>query len=235
VDEKPLSLQVYETIKKDIVSLKYPPGSCLKERELAQSMGVSRTPVREAIQRLSQEFWIISGDGKKMQVRPITLADVDEVIQIRTVIENAAIDWLIQNGETRIVAAQFDSFLDEMRRTNEQYVFANLDLNSHRLIIASMKNERLMRFWSTVQEEVIRMGLTALKGKYRFSEVINEHEVLVNALWKKDSIEIKHAMQNHLKNSFSSLLASLEIPAKSIESDNGNRSITDALMMNLSY
>ena len=99
VDERPLSQQVYETIKKDIVSLKYPPGSFLKERELAESLGVSRTPVREAIQRLSQEFWVISGDGKKMQVRPITIADVHEIIQIRNIVEYSAIDWLMNNGE----------------------------------------------------------------------------------------------------------------------------------------
>ena len=119
VDERPLSQQVYETIKKDIVSLKYPPGSFLKERELAESLGVSRTPVREAIQRLSQELWVISGDGKKMQVRPITLADVHEIIQIRNIVEYSAIDWVINYGEPRVIAGQLDSILTEMKKVKE--------------------------------------------------------------------------------------------------------------------
>jgi DNA-binding GntR family transcriptional regulator len=182
VEDKPLSLQVYEAIKKDIVSLKYPPGSYLRERELAENLGVSRTPVREAIQRLSQEFWIISGDGKKMQVRPVTAADVREIIQIRNIIEFSAIDWLVSEGEPRVVAGQLDSILNEMKKTTEQYVFTSLDLSSHSLIIKSMQNERLIRFWATIQEEVVRMGLMALRGEYRFKEVIQEHEILVNAL-----------------------------------------------------
>ena len=212
MEDKPLSLQVYEAIKKDIVSLKYPPGSYLKERELAENLGVSRTPVREAIQRLSQEFWIISGDGKKMQVRPVTAADVREIIQIRNIIEFSAIDWLVTEGEPRVVAGQLDSILNEMKKTTEQYVFTNLDLSSHSLIIKSMQNERLIRFWATIQEEVIRMGLMALRGEYRFKEVIQEHEILVNALWKKDPEEVKASMKDHLEKSFASLLAHLDIP-----------------------
>lgn len=212
MEDKPLSLQVYEAIKKDIVSLKYPPGSYLRERELAESLGVSRTPVREAIQRLTQEFWIISGDGKKMQVRPVTAADVREIIQIRNIIEFSAIDWLVTEGEPRVVAGQLDSILNEMKKTTEQYVFTNLDLSSHSLIIKSMQNERLIRFWATIQEEVIRMGLMALRGEYRFKEVIQEHEILVNALWKKDPEEVKASMKDHLEKSFASLLAHLDIP-----------------------
>lgn len=212
MDEKPLSLQVYEAIKKGIVSLKYPPGSYLRERELAESLGVSRTPVREAIQRLSQEFWIISGDGKKMQVRPVTAADIREIIQIRNIIEFSAIDWLVSQGEPRVVAGQLDSILNEMKKTTEQYVFTSLDLSSHSLIIKSMQNERLIRFWATIQEEVVRMGLMALRGEYRFKEVIQEHEILVNALWKKDPEEVKAAMKNHLEKSIASLLSNLDIP-----------------------
>lgn len=212
VDERPLSQQVYETIKKDIVSLKYPPGSFLKERELAESLGVSRTPVREAIQRLSQELWVISGDGKKMQVRPITLADVHEIIQIRNIVEYSAIDWVINYGEPRVIAGQLDSILTEMKKVKEQYSFTNLDLSSHCLIINSMQNERLTRFWATIQEEVVRMGLMALRGEYRFEEVIHEHEALVNALWKKDPEEVREAMKEHLEHSFDSLLAHLDVP-----------------------
>ena len=212
MDERPLSLQVYETIKRDIVSLKYPPGSFLRERELAESLGVSRTPIREAIQRLSQEFWVISGDGKKMQVRQVTAADVREIIQIRNIIEFAAIENLVTKGEPRVVAGQLDSILGEMKKTKEQYIFTSLDLSSHTLIIKSMLNERILRFWYTVQEEVVRMGLMALRGKYRFEEVISEHEVLVNALWNKNPTEVKEAMENHLEKSFASLLAHIDVP-----------------------
>lgn len=211
MEEKPLSIQVYEKIKESIISLEYPPGSMLTERELAQSMGVSRTPVREALQRLSQERWVISGDGKRIQVRPVTLSDVHEIIQIRNIVEYSALDWLVRKGEPRVVAGQLDSILNEMKRAEDQYTFTSLDLSFHSMVVSSMRNDRLMRFWSTVKEEVVRMGLMALRGKDRFNEVIKEHEMFVESLWNKDTKKVQGAMHEHLENSYTSLLASLEI------------------------
>ena len=63
----------------------------------------------------------------------------------------------------------------------------------------------------------------ALRGEYRFEEVIHEHEILVNALWKKDPEEVKGAMKDHLEKSFASLLAHLDIPEGAFNSKfNGN-------------
>lgn len=210
MEEKSLSAQVYEKIKGGIISLKYPPGSVLKERELSESLGVSRTPVREAIQRLSQEFWLVPGEGKRMQVRPVTIADVHEIIQIRNLMEYAAIDEMLKNGEPRVVAGQLDSILNDMKSATEEYVFTTLDLKFHYLVVESMKNDRLLRFWSTVQDEVLRMGLLVLKGKDRWHEVIKEHEHLVDMLWNKDAEKIKFAMKEHLEHSYAALIRDLE-------------------------
>lgn len=210
MEEKSLSVQVYEKIKADIISLKYPPSSVLKERELSESLGVSRTPVREAIQRLSQESWLVPGEGKRMQVRPVTIADVHEIIQIRNIVEYSAIDELLQNGESRVLAGQLDSILNEMKETTDEYSFTTLDLKFHYILVQSMNNERLLRFWSTVQEEVLRMGLLALRGQDRWEEVIREHELLVETLWNKEAEEVRRAMKNHLEHSYAALTSDLK-------------------------
>lgn len=206
MEEKSLSAQVYEKIKAGIISLKYPPGSVLKERELSESLGVSRTPVREAIQRLSQESWLVPGEGKRMQVRPVTIADVHEIIQIRNLVEYAALGDLLKNGEPRVAAGQLDSILNEMKSATEVYTLTTLDLKFHYLVVESMKNERLLRFWSTVQDEVLRMGLLMLKRKDRWGEVISEHERLVEMLWNKDAEKTRLAMKEHLENSYAALI-----------------------------
>jgi len=71
LEKKNLTLQVYQGIKNCMINLDYPPGSFLKEREVAEKFGVSRTPVREAFQRLHHEGWLLIGEGKKIQVRPV--------------------------------------------------------------------------------------------------------------------------------------------------------------------
>lgn len=211
MEDKPLSLQVYEKIKEGIISLKFPPGTVLKERELSESLGVSRTPIREAIQRLLQEAWLVPDDGgKKMQVRPVTLKDAYEIIQIRNIVEYSAIDELVKNGGTRMLAADLDVILNSMKEAGDEFTFTSLDLKFHNLLVKSMKNERLLRFWNTVQEEVLRMGLLALKGQDRWNEVIKEHEFLVEALWDKNPENIKQAMHNHLEHSYASLITNLE-------------------------
>lgn len=210
MEDKPLSVQVYEKIKHDIISLKYQPSSILKERELSETLGVSRTPIREAIQRLSQEGWLVPGDGKRLKIRPVTLADVYEIIQIRNIIEYSAIDLLLECGETRVLAGRLDMILEDMKKSSEEYQFTSLDLQFHRLLVLSMKNARIEHFWNTIQEEILRMALLVIRGKDRWDGVIMEHEQLVNALWNKDPGQIKEAMRNHLEHSYESLIRNLE-------------------------
>ena len=204
-EKSSLSAQVYESIKEGIISLKYSPRSVLKERELSESLGVSRTPVREAIQRLAQESWLVPGDGKRMQVRPITAKDVHEIIQIRNLVEYAAVDELLANGSPRVIAGQLDSILNEMKAAEEEYSLVTLDLKFHNLLVESMNNGRLLRFWCAVQDEVKRIGLLRLQGKNRWQEVINEHERLVEMLWNKDPEKAKVALREHLEHSYANL------------------------------
>lgn len=205
-----LSDQVYENIKNGIISLKYPPYSAIKEREISENLGVSRTPVREAIQRLTQEAWLVPGEGKRMQVRPITSKDVHEIIQIRNLVEYSALDELFARGEPRVIAGQLDFILNEMKAAQEEYSLVTLDLKFHNLLVESMNNGRLLRFWCAVQDEVKRMGLLRLRGNDRWQEVINEHERVVEMLWNKDPVRTKLALREHLEHSYANLTNDIE-------------------------
>jgi len=217
VAEKSLSLRVYEKVKEDIISLKYQPGSILKERELAEGMGVSRTPVREALQRLAQEFWITNGEGKKIQVSYITLKDAREIEQVRNIIEFAAIEHIISNGNPRLLAGQLDAIINEMKKTSDDYEFMRLDLAFHTVIVSSMDNGRLIRFWNSIRDEIIRMGLLAMRNRLFYDQVVPEHEMFIDALWKKDLELVKEAMSRHLKHCYESIFAALALYEKTME------------------
>lgn len=215
--EKSLSLRVYEKVKEDIISLKYQPGSILKERELAEGMGVSRTPVREALQRLAQEFWITNGEGKKIQVSYITLKDAREIEQVRNIIEFAAIEHIISNGNPRLLAGQLDAIINEMKKTSDDYEFMRLDLAFHTVIVSSMDNGRLIRFWNSIRDEIIRMGLLAMRNRLFYDQVVPEHEMFIDALWKKDLELVKKAMSQHLKHCYESIFSALALYEKTME------------------
>lgn len=209
---KLLSVQVYEQIKQDIISLKYLPGSLIKERELAKSMDVSRTPVREALQRLAQEHWIVSGECRGMQISTISMKDVNEIKQIRNIVELSAVEWSVRNGTSRILAGYLDSALSKMREIQDQYSFTKQDIYFHSVIVSEMHNERLLRFWRTIQEELTRTGLMALKNEGRYKQVLTEHEQLVDALWNREYDKVHTSMEEHLENSYASMMERLEIP-----------------------
>lgn len=204
MEDKLLSTQVYEHIKENIISLKYLPGTIIKEREIAESMGVSRTPVREALQRLTQECWV-SGDGKKAFVREISKDDAREIEQIRDIVEFAAVDCVIASGSSRLLAGQLDAIINTMRHTSDQFAFMKLDMSFHNMIVANMENHRLLRFWDSIQEEVIRMGLLAHIHDDFTNDVTAEHEEFINALWSRESERVKVALRRHLEHCYESI------------------------------
>ena len=92
MSEKNASLadQAYETIKRNILNLTYPPGMILTEAMLTRELGMSRSPVRTAIQMLQAEGLIVSDYYKSMTVRDITDKDINEIYQLRELLDGAA-------------------------------------------------------------------------------------------------------------------------------------------------
>lgn len=210
MEKKNLTQTTYQQIKNRLINLYYPPGSYLGEREVADAFGVSRTPVREAFQRLHHEGWLLIGEGKKIQVRPVTMADVEEIFEIRFLVENFSFQLLLDKGEPRVIAGQADSILNLMSQTpDDQLAFTQLDLQFHSTVISCGGYERIYRFWATVHEEAVRLGFMAMQGSDRFSEVLKEHAAIVENLWNKNKEGVLTALNTHLNNTRSALISKL--------------------------
>lgn len=211
MQDKNLSVMVYESIKRLLIGLHFPPGASLRERGLAEMLGVSRTPIREAMQRLAHEGWVVLGDGKRIQVCPVTNEDVEEIFQIREIIEPSAAHHAIENGEMRVLAGSLDGILSNMREVQKnQLAFIKLDLQFHSAFIERMHNKRINRLWLVLHEEIVRIGLMTLQIGDRFSAVINEHSQMVDALWDRDEKSVMNSITEHLVRSKKSLLTKLK-------------------------
>ena len=93
-----LAVQAYEKIKENILNLTYPPGTQLTEAMLTRELGMSRSPIRSAIQMLQTEGLIVSDYYKSMTVREITDQDINELYQIRELLEGAAFKLIFSSG-----------------------------------------------------------------------------------------------------------------------------------------
>lgn len=214
MEKKSLSVLTYENIKEKIIFWELAPGAILNEREIAESLGISRTPVREALQHLLQEGWVTSGNGngKSTRVSSVTSRDVEEIIQIRKLVENHAMEQLFKEGEPKVLAGQLYCVLSEMKdNTQNLRTFIQLDLEFHNLLISGTKNSRLVKFWATIHDELTRYFMMVLEDIKELPEIAEEHEMLVSALWAQDQERCMKIMRKHLRRNYTSLLKRVKI------------------------
>lgn len=195
-----LSGGIYQTLKEKILSLELLPGEKLQERALAESLSVSRTPVREALHRLSTEGWILVNSRKYIQIRTVSQKDVLEVFQLRRLIELQAVELLCEDFLTREISRKLADISDAMKESREnRRQFIGFDQDFHALIIDSIGNSKLSRIWKNLSEEIIWLGMIALHSNQRFEEVLDEHGHVLDALRKRKKKLARETLLRHLE------------------------------------
>lgn len=198
-----ISGKIFEDLKSGILELRFPPGSFISDRMIAQQEGVSRTPVREALKRLSQEGWISWEERKRAKVKELTLQDVKEVFFLRKMIEPAAVKEVFAHQEPRHLAGELSLIVNRMKKAiDAPVVFMQEDMAFHSTIIHFVNNVRLMDIWSEIANESMRIAIYALYEKRRPRDVVQEHEAIVEALWSRDLSLSLNELGKHHKSIF---------------------------------
>ena len=173
-----LSVQIAERIRDDILSGVHAPGAQLHEVEIARAFGVSRGPLREAMQRLVQEGLLRSEPHRGVFVADLTEADLLDVFFVRSTLEAAAIRRIAAGGRRREVAqtlAGIAKRMDQAMRSGARTTGGELDFAFHRALVDAAGSERLSRTYATVQAET-RLCLHRLMGGYRSrADLAEEH------------------------------------------------------------
>ena len=173
-----LSVQIAERIRDDILSGAHAPGAQLNEIELALGFGVSRGPLREAMQRLIQEGLLRSEPHRGVFTPDLTEDDLVDVFFVRATIEGAAVRRIVAGGARAQVAADLAAIAERMDRAmkaGDWSAGGELDFDFHRALVAAAASERLTRTYATIQAEN-RLCLRRLMGCYRRSEdLADEH------------------------------------------------------------
>ena len=204
--------QIYHILRTRILSTELSPGSSINERYLAEVLGVSRTPIREAIRKLSNDGLISIVPNVGTSVASFDPLRVREFCQIRTGFECMAIEAAVQNfslAEDRKLAQLIDD-QDKTIDSGDMITNIAIDTEFHRLIMELSGYKVIPDFLQTAMGEILRARHLSIKLPGRLREPIMEHQKILEALRSGDSKLCVTAMKDHLDKSFVSIMKVLE-------------------------
>ena len=198
----------YKVIKEGIKSLKLKPGDWLKVSELAEELGISATPVREALSRLEHEGFVEIIPHKGAFVTEISNQSVEEIFELRELLEGAAV-------KRAAVSFSFDdlrkgeALLEEMRNAfdaNDVNSYLKLALDFHYLFINKCGNQTMINVLGSFNEHVERMRKTVVSSSESILTYIEDYKKIYESLKNKKPKEAEQALLSHLERVKKALL-----------------------------
>ena len=198
----PLRDVVFNTLRQAILRGELKPGERLMEIALSQRLGVSRTPVREAIRMLEQEGLVIMIPRKGAQVAEISEKDLKDVLEVRLGLEELAVRIACQRiteDELEELEQAVKEFEEAMKEDNLG-VLAAADVRVQEVIYGSTHNKRLVQIISNIREQMYRYRVEYLKDAAIYPRLIEEHHRMYDALKEKDQKQAVAYVEKHLHN-----------------------------------
>lgn len=198
---KPLGDVVFEYLKNSILSGDLKPGERLMEIAIADQLGVSRTPVREAIRKLEKEKFIIMVPRKGAYVADLKLKDMRDVIELRKLLEGFATELAAERmsdeelEELRITGLAFDACII----ANDIKGLIRADATFHEIILNSSRNAKLVEIVKSLHDQLQRFRLIYFNEFNDFLEIQKMHNKILEALTNRDGRKAKEAAENHIK------------------------------------
>lgn len=198
----PLRDVVFNTLREAILRGDLEPGERLMEIALANRLGVSRTPIREAIRKLELEGLVVMIPRRGAQVASITKKDLQDVLEVRSSLEVLATELACE----RITPEQLDSLKSALSRfesvlgNSDVSVIARADVDFHDVIFESTNNARLVQILNNLREQMYRYRLEYLKDFSSHGQLLEEHKRLVEAIAAHDRQKAVEIIKAHIYN-----------------------------------
>lgn len=201
-DYKPLREVIFDTLREAIITGELKPGERLMEVKLADKMGVSRTPVREAIRMLELEGLVDMLPRKGAHVAELSVKDIMDVLEVRASMDSLATRLAAERitdeeiKELRQIQAQFINHVDK----NNLQGSIKKDVEFHELIYRASRNDRLLQIANNLREQVQRFRVIYLKDYSSPKNLIKEHEDICDAISSRNLDMAQKYAQIHINN-----------------------------------
>jgi DNA-binding GntR family transcriptional regulator len=196
------SERAYQHVKRKVLLGSYDGGDLIAEGQVADSLGVSRTPVREAFLRLEAEGLLRLYPKRGALVVPVSPGEVDDVVEARLLIERFAVAKVVAAGRHREIAAQMRDVLDRQRVAGERGQverFNDLDREFHAALVGAAGNAIISRQYDGLRDRQLRMGVIALlRRPGRMAQIIGEHGRICDLLADGDTAGLDAFLDTHV-------------------------------------
>ncbi|MDK2881641.1 MAG: hypothetical protein PWQ99_1416 [Clostridia bacterium] len=205
---KPLREVVFDTLREAIINGVLRPGERLMELQLAEELGVSRTPIREAIRKLELEGFVVMVPRKGAYVAGISLKNIADVFEVRAALEALAAGLAAERitdeeleGLERIIVRKKKSIEE-----GDVAGFVQCDMEFHDAFYKASRNERLVQILGNLQDEIHRFRSVSLAYPGRMQDALEEHRKIVEAVAERDVARAQKLAWEHIENAENSLL-----------------------------
>lgn len=199
---KPLRDVVFDSIRGAILSGMLKPGERLMEVQLAEKLGVSRTPIREAIRKLELEGLVIMLPRKGAYVADLSIKDITDVLEIRAALEGLASGLAAlrmtedEIEELKLTAQRFRQAIE----ADDFEGIVQMDIEFHDRIFKATRNEKLLQITNNLREQVQRFRIMYINKSNKSKELAKDHFEIVGAISARDMDKAEKIAKKHIEN-----------------------------------
>ena len=210
-----LVTDAYDYLVEAITSFRLPTNAPISENKLATQLGISRTPIRQALQRLESEGLITKSDSSRFSVALITPKQVEEACDLLQIIDTYLFTKAAQNLDKK-EAEELIAITVQMIKSaenNDKDNWSKADTQFHNIIIRAADNQTVSGLAVVTRRKIQRFWTRSAVYENRLGSCSKEHEVLAQAIVNKDLSAIEPAVRAHISHMRSSILRILETAA----------------------
>lgn len=207
----PLRDVVFKTLRQAILRGDLKPGERLMEIHLANRLGVSRTPIREAIRKLELEGLVTMIPRRGAEVAQITAKNLQDVLEVRKALDALAIELACQriSREEEEALAEACGNFERMTKQKDVALIAKADVELHEIIVAASGNERLKQMVDNLAEQMYRYRFEHIKDAGQHERLIKEHRIILESIREKNLAKAAEAAMIHIDNQEAVILQQL--------------------------
>lgn len=214
-DEEYLPLRdvVFNTLRQEILTGKMKPGERLMEIHLANKLGVSRTPIREAIRKLELEGLVIMIPRRGAEVAQITWKNLKDVLEVRRALDVLAIELACERMPQEGIGSLYKACetFEAATKTQDTRKIAEADVAFHDIIVASTGNNRLIQLVNNLAEQMYRYRFEYLKDDSQHRMLVREHQEMYQSILNGDKAAAANVVKKHIDNQEEAIIRQLRL------------------------
>lgn len=207
----PLRDVVFNTLRQGILTGELKPGERLMEIHLANKLGVSRTPIREAIRKLELEGLVTMIPRRGAEVAQITEKSLKDVMEVRRALDALSVELAcdrINDEELAALGKACESF-EKAVSTGDPKKIAQADVEFHNIIVKAAGNTRLVQLINNLSEQMYRYRFEYIKDVSTHEQLIAEHRILFDCIRNKDKTTAAKTAKLHIDNQENAIMRQL--------------------------